>query len=104
MTTTVTSRGGNKYKVSIDGRAETVDLDGFTIMADDEYDKILAAEKEHGEVFLQDEMECPTSARESGVWNEHELAALDHVANYSGFDAEEYLASVSDEYVMSKTI
>ena len=65
-------------------------------MSDDEYNRILEAERETGVVLMQDEMECPTSAREAGTWSEHELAALDEVANYSGFDAQDYVEACKE--------
>ena len=81
---TVTDKGGNQYAVQL-GSTITVDLDGFTIMSNEDYKLV----DQHN--ALQDTMECPQSAKDSGLYNRHELAAIDHAANCSGFIAQEYI-------------
>ena len=87
MNAAIESKGGNQYLVTIGEESRMVDLDGFTIMSNEDYSAIEQAG------LLQDDMECPATAKNNKLWDNFELAALEYAANYSGFDAEEYIAN-----------
>jgi hypothetical protein len=86
---TVNSLGGNQYGVTIEGKTTTVDLDGFTIMSDEEYKKLDEAE------MIEDSMMCPEISEYSGE-DPFFRAAVEYAANYSGFIAEEYITNMQE--------
>ena len=80
----VTSMGGNKYHVTIGKAEEVIDLDGFTVMSNEDYAEVERAG------LTTDDMICPSQwdLKEDGYFFKE---ALDTAANYSGFSAEEYI-------------
>jgi hypothetical protein len=82
----VTPKGGNQYLVTIGNRAELVDLDGYTIIRDEDFDKLEKAG------LLEDTMWCPKLAQELEKSDKFFCAAIDHCANYSGFNVDDYIA------------
>lgn len=82
----VNSKGGNQYDVTIGDETRTVDLDGCTVMSDEDYAEVDAAG------LATDDMWSPD------MWNltdENDYffrAALEHAANYSGFNSADYIA------------
>ena len=78
----IESKGGNQYKVTFKAESKIIDLDGYTMMSDDDYNMI----QEAG--LIQDEMMSPQFHEGDLFW----LAAAKNAANYSGFDVEEYIA------------
>ncbi len=85
MTATIQKLGGNQYKVTIEEQTQKIDLDGYTIMSNEDFAKI----KEAG--FLGDDMWCPSLAQELFSEDQFFCEAIKFVANYSGFDAERYI-------------
>ena len=77
--------GGNQYAVTIDDNTENVDLDGNTIVSDDDYTTLENAGM-NMDVFLS-----PQHSEGDAYWY---LAAKDKV-NYSGFDADSYISNHS---------
>lgn len=85
-TAQVVSKGGNQYLVTIGEDTKNVDLDGMTVMSDEDYNKV-----EEAGLIQEDTMISPQH------WNLAEedyffKAALEYAANYSGFQADEYIA------------
>jgi hypothetical protein len=81
----VISKGGSKYEVTIGDDTQLINLEGTTVMSDEDFEKIEQAG------LLLDEMECPKAARFSELYTPHTLAALDYVANHSDFNADNYI-------------
>ena len=80
----VSSRGGNQYEVTIGDEIRVIDLDGYTIITDDDRALMEAAgldvdNMDHGT------MVSPDMGIDDG--DEFFAAAVDHCANYSGFNA-----------------
>jgi len=81
----VSKLGGNQYRVEIGKKTEVVDLDGYTIMSNDDYEEIEKAG------LVQDTMWCPSIWNVTGDNDKFFKAALEHAANYSGFIASKYI-------------
>lgn len=77
----VEARGGNKYKVTIGDKVRTIDLDGFTVVSDDDFELIEQAGLD------EDHFISPKHHNGDLFWK----AAAEHAINYSGFDASEYI-------------
>lgn len=85
--------GGNKYKVTIGQRSQIIDLDGFTILSDEEMEKL-----ESSGLGWVDEMEiwCPRDA-ELVEPDPFFAAAISHVANYTGLTAADLIANRQED-------
>lgn len=82
-------QGGNQYLVKLGEDSQIVDLDGYTIMSDEDYEKLEALD------LIHDTMWCPSMWDVTGDNDYFFRAALDHAANYSGFDVEQYISENS---------
>jgi hypothetical protein len=80
----VEGKGGNQYQVTIKGKMEMVDLDGLTIVSNEDYDKL---EEELGEASLETFI-SPQHYAGDIYW----LAAVTEVLRYSGFDVDSYIS------------
>jgi hypothetical protein len=74
--------GGNQYRVTSGDEMRTIDLDGFTVMSDDDYNKLYSLN------LVAEDMTSPQHSEGDEMWE----AAVTIVANYSGFNADMYIA------------
>jgi hypothetical protein len=86
----VNSLGGNQYRVTIKWASgeetQNVDLDGYDVISDDDYEAVESAG------LLDDYMISPSHWDDCGETDFYFKAALEYAANYSGFNAEEYIS------------
>lgn len=81
-TPTIEDMGGNQYRVTIDGYTRWVDLDGVTIVTNEDYDQLEATGLDD-DTFL-----APKHSDDDVFWT----AAAEHVANRSEFDVNRYIS------------
>jgi hypothetical protein len=83
-TYTVHPRGGNQYEVISEDTGETtvIDLDGMTVMSDEDYDRL----EDLG--LLRDDMFSYQHSEGDRAW----AAAVEYAVNYSGWDIDAYIA------------
>lgn len=86
----VEKKGGNQYLVTIGKKSEIVDLDGYTVMGDDDYNEVEKAG------LIQDDMWCPSMWNITGDNDKFFKVALAFAANYSGFIAKKYIEENKD--------
>lgn len=86
---TIDKLGGHQYKVTIGEETEIVDLDGYTIMSDEDYKMIEDAG------LLDINMVSPSTYNFSGTATKCELEAIAYAANYTGFDAKRYIEDMN---------
>lgn len=82
--------GGNQYRVDVDGVERDVDLDGFSIITDEDMDALEAAGID------EDHFMCPRDAGLADQDDLHFIAAVEYAANYSGFDVDQYIANSAE--------
>jgi hypothetical protein len=83
---TIQPKGGNQYLVTINNHSKIVDMDGFTIITNSNRDKLELAG------LLADDMISPSMGLEVDRDDAHGFEALNYAANYTGFDADKYIA------------
>ena len=77
--------GGNQYAVTIDDNTKNVDLDGNTIVSDDDYTTLENAGMD------MDKFLSPQHSEGDAFW----YLAAKCAANYTGFDVESHIYSNS---------
>jgi len=80
-TTTVRSLGGNQYEVTIGEETRTIDLDGYTVISDTDWNRIDDAGLDD-DTFIS-----PHHDDGDEFW----AAAANEAANYSGFDVDAFI-------------
>lgn len=89
----VTKLGGNQYKVVINlPVTEAVDLDGYTVIKNDDYEKLDEAGLLEGDIADRMNFISPASAEGVDPDDKHFIAAVEYAANYSGFDVDQYIS------------
>jgi len=78
---TVTPVGGNNYRVTCGNRSETVDLDGFDVVTNEDFLRIEEAGLDNDVII------APMHSGGDDFW----VAAAEYACNYSGFDVDEYI-------------
>lgn len=84
----IEGKGGNQYEVTLLQRTEMVDLDGITVVSDEDYTRLQEAGLDDDTII------CPAHAE--AVGDEFFCAAVYHALNYSGFDVDEYILNHSN--------
>jgi len=77
MNDQVTSKGGNQYEVN----GELVDMDGYTVVSDEDYAKIEKAGLDGGEFI------APMHSDGDRNWK----LVAEYCVNYSGLDVDEWI-------------
>ena len=85
VNSTITSLGGNQYKVTIKNKTKVIDMDGITIISDENMDKLENAGLSTDGFFT------PDMWADNSEHPEHDLVIAQHILNYSGFDVDEWL-------------
>lgn len=78
---TTTSLGGNQYSVTIGDETRNIDLDGLTVVSDEDYRRL-------DDAWLDNDTFIAPMHSDGDMFREE---AAHTAANYSGFDVDAYI-------------
>lgn len=85
---TIQSLIGNKHKVTIEWVTKIIDLDGMTVISNEDYELLADAWLDRDDRLI---------APMHSDWDEHREAAAEQVSHYNWFDIKKYIAENSTD-------